>query len=205
MSILEEVIFIVATLLATISGDITTEELLSSRNYPHVYILPEKEFELAVCGCSCDIIGTYIGTNYIDGDYVHTIVMKGFLNEDNEIRFPNTQYWNSVLFHEMVHFKQRLDGKFNLVGGLNNEDTKKARKEFETEAYVLQNIANQLWGINEIPIDYGVNNSLSTSRTHTSNCLNNEESIPSDQRPYIIDLIEFYDDGMIEIYKEKHH
>lgn len=205
MSILEEVIFIVATVLATISGDVTTEELLSPLNYPHVYILPNKEFELVVCGCSCDVHGTYMGSNYIAGDYVPTIVMKGLFVKNNEVQFPNNRYWHSILFHEMVHFKQGLDGRFDLIQGLNEEDFNKAREEFENEAYVLQNIANRLWGIEEINTTEGVKNSLSVSNEKTFKCINGEIPIPKEERPNIIDLIEFYDEGMIEIYKEKHH
>jgi len=215
MSYIETVINSLIVLLSLLSPieDFTSEQQLAKDVFPHVYIVPQEELALSVCGCPCSIGGSYLFKRYVGGIEAHTIVMGGidmdyhFLGHDVSVVFPDTPNWNSTLFHELQHHRQVLAyDLYELEDTIKDDDevTKFVHQYMEEEAYMVQNEYNKMMGLPPLEIDYHTSNSMSWSAGE-SKCAPGVIPIPEEERFDLIDLIEFYDEGMIKVYTDKYH
>ena len=200
MTILEETIGFIMVLMSSLtpSQEVTLEELTLQENYPHVYVISQEDLALAACGCPCDVGGAYIGKANIDGVVGRTVVMGGD-PDGNMITLPA---WNAILFHEIDHVRQDVEGKYDFVDYMNEDEQKEHRAEMETEAYVHQNSFHMMYGL---PIkDVSDHKDFSMAMAAgDAQCYPGYEPIPEEERHNIYDLIMFYDEGMIEVYRKK--
>jgi len=206
MTILEEVVFLILTTLSSFSpiSNLDENDFMSPLTYPHVYVIPEADFQMAACGCPCGLSGAYLGRVRIDDFMAYTIVMSG-IERDEEVLVPyKNPFWKSILFHETVHYRSDVKGELEYVNGLSDEDMRVKRIEYENEAYILQNGYNALNGMPLLNVDEATDHSIAQA-DNTNYCYPGYEPIPEEDRPNMLTLIEFYDDGMIDIYKKKYH
>ena len=215
MSYIESIIQSLVMFLAVLSpvDGFNPEQQLEKEVYPHVYIVPREELTMAVCGCDCDIGGMYLGKRYVGGEIVHTIIMGGiernftFLGQNISVLFPDIPQWKAVLYHELDHQRQflsyNLEEQYSQYFG-DEEVEELLHQIMEEEAYEHQNEFLMVSGLEPIKIDKSVSNSMNWS-SGVNTCSPGVTPIPEDKRFNLLDLIEFYDEGMIKIYTEKYH
>lgn len=202
MTILENIILSISMVLSVIapSKEVSYEMQTSPEYFPHVYVIPQQELALAACGCSCNVGGVYTGFEYMDGMYAMTLIMGG----TPDAKIPMDNAWNSVLFHELDHHRQQLSGRMNGSDQYDEEWLMEFRQEMEQEAYMHQNGFNLMYGL---PIeDVRTRTDKSTHMSEgTAECADGSTPIAYENRPRLLDLVEFYDDGMIEVYRKNYH
>lgn len=200
MTMLEDLISFIMILMSVLtpSQEVTLKELSKQENYPHVYVVSQEELAMAACGCPCDVGGAYIGIANIDGVVGHTIIMGG----DPDGNMLNTPVWNAILFHEIDHVRQAVEGKYDFVEYMTEEEQKEHRAEMETEAYIHQNAFHMMYRLPPKPIDEHTAFSMAMA-AGTPDCYPGYSPIPEEERHNALDLIMFYDQGMIDIYRKK--
>jgi hypothetical protein len=207
LTILEQVIFNISVLLSFLApiDNLTEVDTLQPDVYPHVYIVPQHELALATCGCPCEISGAYLGKQFIGGYTAHTIVMGGVVNKLGDPLFtPNDKDWQGVLFHELDHHRQFLNGDMEITKDLDDEALEFYVELMEEKTYQNQ---NQFLLFNRMPtmnVEDGAMESTQWAAGETV-CKSGVKPIPNDEKPDILDLVEFYDMGLIEIYRNKYH
>ena len=215
MSYIESLIQSLVMILATLSPieGFSPEQQLESGVFPHVYIVPQEELAMVACGCPCAATGAYLGRQYVGGIESHIIVMGGiekdfvFLEEEASVVFTNTPYWHAVLYHELDHHRQFLSTDFETLAKQYEHDREVAmfvRLLMEEEAYVHHNDYHMIVGLPPLQIKGKVSDSLSYASGEKT-CPPGVIPIPPEERFNILDLIEFYDEGMIKIYTDKYH
>ena len=179
MTLIESTVISLISLLTVLTPveDITFVELTLPTNLPHVYIISKDDFEQTFCGCPCDLDGMFTGIQTINNVVGPTLLMKG--NKEGEM--IQSPIWNGVLYHELIHYRQWLQGKFT------NEDYEKKitsknlklRTEIEREAYIGQNDFFALNGIPALNVEHMTHMSIMGASGQVK-CSNG--SIPSSGR-----------------------
>lgn len=207
MTILEQIIFNVSVLLSLLApmDNITEVETLQKDVYPHVFIIPQDELALATCGCPCDIAGAYLGKNHIAGYEAHIIIMGGVRDMDGEPMFtPNDKDWQGVLFHELDHHRQFLNGDMEIVRYADDEVLEFYVELMEEMTYQHQNRFLLINNVPTIDTSHGAQDSTKWASGET-NCAPGFTPIPEDESHDLLNLIEFYDTGLIDVYRSKYH
>jgi hypothetical protein len=202
MTLIENMVYGLVNILYLLSpvDNLTVQEQLQSEVYPHVYIVPQQELALAVCGCPCNSTGIYLGKMTIDNVTGYTIVVYGTLDG----LIPLSNYWYSSLYHELVHHRQDLLYNFVQYNDLMNFEKGiriMMHDLVEKDAYFNQNYFNFLLGIEDVRKEY-ITNSVQISFNEV-NCGINQKLDEKD-RPDIVDLIRKYNQSILALYRTKY-
>lgn len=200
MTILEDIISYTLLLISMLSppSETTIEDLHMQENYPHVYVVAADDLAMSVCGCPCDVGGLYIGKQYIDGVVGRTIVIGG--TRDGKMILDDNH--SSGLYHEFIHLIQDIEGKMAPAKTMDAEQLSELHIKLETEAYAKENTFRTTKGLPLHDLSAMSNHSTELT-TGQARCFEGYSPIPKEDRPRLLDLIEFYDHGMIEIYRNK--
>lgn len=200
MTILEDIISFTLLFISTMSPSSETSlgDFGLQENYPHVYVVAKEDLAMSVCGCPCDVGGLYVGKQNIDGVIGRTVIVGG---NANGYLYLNDN-WSSGLYHELIHLRQDIEGKMDFAGTLDEDELTELHVELEKEAYSEENLYRIVKGLPPHDLSKMSNHSTELT-TGQAKCFEGYSPIPKEERPRLLDLIEFYDDGMIDTYRNK--
>lgn len=198
MTVLEDLISFALVLISILSPspEVSSDDLLKQENYPHVYVIAQEDLAMSVCGCPCGVSGLYVGVQDVDGVVGQTIIMGG--TSDGYMFTSNN--WTSGLFHELIHLRQNIEGKMAFTPYLNKEELAELHVELERDAYMHENIFRMVYNLPLHNPDDMANHSTELT-TGQAKCFKGYTPIPKKERLNPVDLIMFYDEGIIEVYR----
>lgn len=180
MTLIESTVLALLTILTllTPADDVSFKELTSPANLPHVYVLPKNDFEMSICGCPCQAEGVFAGIQEVNKVTGSVLIMKGNENGHMYVQFRNPQ-WDSVMYHELIHYRQMLQGKFSeddFKPEITDEHIE-YRKQIEREASEGQNDFNAYVGLPPIDVEKSVYHSTMAASGKVE-CLDGSEPNP---------------------------